>query len=52
MGGKLAARMRPAVGDPHAQALFILRKIGRALADVGASFGDVVRARYYVTDIG
>ena len=41
-----------AVGDPHGQTLFILRKIERALADVGASLADVVRARYYVTDIG
>ena len=41
-----------AAGDPHGQTLFILRKIERALADVGASLADVVRARYYVTDIG
>ena len=41
-----------AVGDPHGQTLFILRKTERALADVGASLADVVRARYYVTDIG
>ena len=41
-----------AVGDPHGQTLFILRKIERALTDVGASLADVVRARYYVTDIG
>ena len=41
-----------AVGDPHGQTLFILRKIERALGDVGASLADVVRARYFVTDIG
>ena len=41
-----------AAGDAHGQTLFILRKIERALADVGASLADVVRARYYVTDIG
>ena len=41
-----------AVGDPHGQTLFILRKIERALTDMGASLADVVRARYYVTDIG
>ncbi len=41
-----------AAGDPHGQTLFILRKIERALGDVGASLADVVRARYFVTDIG
>ena len=41
-----------AAGDPHGQTIFILRKIERALTDVGASLADVVRARYYVTDIG
>ena len=41
-----------AVGDPHGQTLFILRKIERALHEVGASLADVVRARYFVTDIG
>ena len=41
-----------AAGDAHGQTLFILRKIERALADVGASLADVVRVRYYVTDIG
>lgn len=41
-----------AVGDPHGQTIFILRKIERALRDVGASLADVVRARYWVTDIG
>ena len=40
-----------AAGDPHGQTLFILRKIERALHDVGASLADVVRARYFVTDI-
>ena len=34
------------------QTLFILRKIERALHGVGASLADVVRARYFVTDIG
>ena len=41
-----------AAGDPHGQTLFILRKIERALHDVGASLADVVRARYFVTNIG
>ena len=41
-----------AAGDPHAQTIFILRKIERALRGVGATLADVVRARYWVTDIG
>ena len=36
-------------GDPEAQARFIIEKIGRALAVVGASLNDVVRTRVYVT---
>lgn len=35
--------------DPEAQMRFIIEKIGRALAAVGASLGDVVRTRVYVT---
>lgn len=35
--------------DPEAQARFIIEKIGRALAAVGASLGDVVRTRVYLT---
>ncbi len=34
--------------DPEAQTRFILEKIGRALAAVGASFNDVVRTRSYL----
>ena len=37
--------------DPYAQAAFIYQKIGRALAEAGASLDDVVRVRTFVTDI-
>ena len=36
-------------GDPEAQARYIIEKIGRSLAAVGASLDDVVRTRVYVT---
>ena len=39
-------------GDPGAQARFIYQKIGRALAEAGASLQDVFRVRTFVTDIG
>lgn len=35
--------------DPEAQTRFIIEKIGRALAAVGASLSDVVRTRVYLT---
>lgn len=35
--------------DAEAQARFIIEKIGRALAAVGASLDDVVRTRVYLT---
>lgn len=39
-------------GDPGAQARFIYQKIGRALAEAGASLQDVFRVRTFITDIG
>jgi enamine deaminase RidA (YjgF/YER057c/UK114 family) len=38
-------------GDAYAQAAEILRKIGVALAEAGATMNDVVRSRIFVTDI-
>ncbi|MDE3053182.1 MAG: RidA family protein [Gemmatimonadota bacterium] len=38
-------------GDPYAQARFVYEKIGKALAEAGASLSDVVRVRTFVTDI-
>ena len=38
-------------GDLYAQASFVLDKIERALRQAGASMGDVVRTRTFVTDI-
>ncbi len=38
-------------GDPAAQMRFVLGKIERALQQLGASLGDVVRTRVYVSDI-
>lgn len=40
-----------APGDAEKQTDFILQKIGRALRQAGANFGDVVRTRIFVTDI-
>ncbi len=38
-------------GDPYVQTQAIFEKIGRALAEAGASFKDVIATRMYVTDI-
>ena len=38
-------------GDPAAQTRYVLKKIGRALEEAGATFADVVRTRTFVTDI-
>ncbi len=40
-----------AVGDSYQQAVYALKKIEAALAEVGAKLSDVVRTRIYVTDI-
>jgi enamine deaminase RidA (YjgF/YER057c/UK114 family) len=37
--------------DPYRQAKYALEKIGRALGEAGAGFGDVIRTRIFVTDI-
>lgn len=37
--------------DPYAQARYALEKIGRALAEAGAGFENVIRTRMFVTDI-
>jgi enamine deaminase RidA (YjgF/YER057c/UK114 family) len=39
------------VDDPYRQAQYALEKIGRALREAGAGFGDVIRTRMFVTDI-
>ena len=39
------------VDDPYTQARYVLEKIGRALAEAGAGFENVIRTRMFVTDI-
>jgi enamine deaminase RidA (YjgF/YER057c/UK114 family) len=40
-----------AEGDPYGQTVFIIRKIERALKEVGAKLSDVARTRIFITDI-
>ncbi|HXC51094.1 MAG TPA: RidA family protein [Candidatus Limnocylindrales bacterium] len=40
-----------APGDVHAQTLYALAKIERALAELGAGMSDVVRTRCFLTDL-
>ena len=37
--------------DPYSQAVFIYRKIEKALVEAGSSLKDVIRVRTFVTDI-
>jgi len=37
--------------DPYRQAVYALEKIGRALAEAGAGFENVIRTRMFVTDM-
>ena len=39
------------IGNPYEQAIFIFKKIEKALLEAGASMDDVVRTRMYVTNI-
>ncbi len=39
------------IGDPYQQAIFIYKKIDKALQEAGSSLKDVVRVRTFVTDI-
>ncbi len=39
------------IGDPYQQAIFIYKKIEKALQETGSSLKDVVRVRTFVTDI-
>jgi enamine deaminase RidA (YjgF/YER057c/UK114 family) len=39
------------LGDPYQQAIFILRKIERALNQVGASLSDIVRTRVFLANV-
>ena len=45
-GGEIVGR-----GDAYEQARFIFQKVGKALAEAGASLGDVIRTRIYLIDM-
>ena len=54
VAGTTAVDERGAVvgpADPYVQARYALEKIGRALAEAGAGFENVIRTRMFVTDI-
>ena len=54
VAGTTAVDERGAVvgqNDPYLQAKYALEKIGRALAEAGAGFENVIRTRMFVTDI-
>ena len=54
VAGTTAVDERGAVvgpNDPYVQAQYALEKIGRALAEAGAGFENVIRTRMFVTDI-
>jgi enamine deaminase RidA (YjgF/YER057c/UK114 family) len=53
VSGTLAtdAEGRPMAADAYGQATAILRKIQDALAAAGATLGEVIRTRMYLTDI-
>lgn len=40
------------IGDPSAQARQVFENLRRCLAAAGATFGDVIKFTYYLTDIG
>jgi enamine deaminase RidA (YjgF/YER057c/UK114 family) len=40
-----------AEGDAYGQAVYILKRIEKALSDLGATLGDIVRTRIYLKDI-
>lgn len=46
-----AAGVTHGKNDPYAQTVYILKKIEEALVELGASLGDVVRTRIFVTNI-
>ncbi len=39
------------LGDPYSQAIFVLKKIEKAIVELGGSLSDVIRTRIYLTDL-